>query len=304
MNQTPNAICKTNSPFQRPLTLIVAVFFLLTALAPLWLLFSATPVEEMTDPTAVTTVTTEELDDNSVEYMTMNDKIEAIASAIEKSCYTDETSATKDFVLTCTKILIILTVVSSLAFAVGLALMYFSVKIPDLYNSLLSMVCVSVVVIAVLLLTVMYASSITSITDRLAEIPNDLTLVDEKAKDTAKTEHLYFLCRNIAIITGLAFLVIRLPFFAVRCILSGNSKLKVLKSAKGLSTAYTAAALVCCFYITTICLTWEFNFITKALLLMTIMFAILCFMMIALLSNFRQHLKDCIIEEQNTKQPS
>lgn len=299
MNQTPNSKSLVAKPYNRPLTLVVAFFFLLTAVIPMWLLFSNTKVPEET--TTTTTIATNVASD-PVEYMTTNEKIESIASAIEKACYSDGTLTSKETALSCTRILLVITVAASLFFSVGLSLMYFSPKMKESYKFILSTVCTSAVVISVLLLASMYVNSSINIINRLSEIPNDLTLVNEKMKDTARTEHLYFLFRNIAIVAGLALLVYRLPVFTFRCGLSNKPTLKLLKSAKKLSSAYTAVALICCFYVTTICLTWEFNFTTKALLVMSILFATLCFMMIALLSKVRQYYKDCLIAEQNAKE--
>ena len=299
MNQTNHSIAPNH--FKRPLTLVVAVFFFLTAIAPLWILFSET---HESDLTTTTTAATKISDTATVsdKSLTATDKIEAFAKAIEKACYSDDSLDSRAFALSCTKILLGITIISSLLFATGLVFMYFSPSTTETFKSAFSIACTSAVALGALMLLALYANSTLNIIERLSKIPTDAALVNEKLKDAAKTEHLFFLFRNIAIIAGLALLIYRLPLFAFRSILAKNSTLKVLKNAKRLSSAYTAVALICCFYITTISLTWEFNFITKSLLLMSVMFATLCFMMIALLSDLRQHLKNSIIAEQKAKE--
>ena len=285
----------TKSPFCHPLTLVVAIFFFITALTPVALLFMKAEV----NPGVETTTTTGLSYTEPIEYMTIEEKIDSVAAAIEKACYSNDTESSQEFALSCTKIFLVVTPLSSLLFAIGLGLMYSAPKLTDNAKSIFAIVCASAVAIGAFMLLVLYAVSTVNIITRLTEIPNDPTLLDVKLKDAAKTEHLYFLLRNLAIIAGLGLFVFRITTFAFNRSLAKSSKLKVLKGAKKLSSAYTAVSLIGCFYVTTICLTWTFNYTTKALLIIAILLTALSFMMIALLSRFRQHLKNCIIAEQN-----
>ena len=276
-----NILTKTakNSPYKRPLTLIVAIFFLLAALLPLILMITPTPSTPNGSQAPIAIA-------NSTETMTVKEKVTSIASAIETACFSDGSESAKSFFATGTWIMLIALIASSLLIAVSLFLLYFSAP---LYNSIKSILTISWLfpaLVGVFVITVMHIYSIVLILKDFSKL-NVNFLNDPKGKDTRTTELVFYLLRNILISAGFIHYLYRLSSF----ILSLSNAKKTCKNAKKLASAYTSVTLICCLFASTISLTWVFNFTTKALLAITVLLAANSFIMIGAMHELRKYLK-------------
>lgn len=298
--QTIDMVPAKKSPFKKPLTLVAALFFLLVTIIPLILLFAPTPAADNTEyPPALVA-------EGTTLYMTTSEKIEGIAGAIENVFYppyeesnmnmtAEQTElkklSRKEFFVTGTWIMFITMVVSSALMGTALILMYFSPGFSYNIKSVFMIICIAVAAAGTAILTYMHIYSIFVLLTRLGSIPTNMNFKDQQARDACTTETVYYLLRNILVTAGLVYYLFNFLSFSVSSTANKTSKKKLLKKAKGLTSGFTTAALVCSYYAIVIALTWTFNFTTKALLATIVLMATTSFVMIGLSCDFRKRLK-------------
>jgi len=290
LNEVP-ATSVYPSPMKRPLTLVAAVLFLITALIPLAFTFLPTP--HTGDLSSGTTPAPYTIEDRN---MTLSEKLTAISNEIEKASYTDAEEGTRSFFHTGTTIMYGALIASSLFMAAALVLMYFSPALKFNIRSSIMLVCVVASSIGVLIMAIMHSYSIILLVTRLTELPTDPTLPDQTAVDNMTTELVYYILRNALVVVGLGLYLYRTISFAFISETCKNKPVKIAKSAKHLASGYTGAALVCCLFALTIALTWKFDFITKALLYSIVSMAATSFAMIGCSREVYKHYKAIAIE--------
>lgn len=308
--QTPSASPAVKTAPKKKLTLIVAVFFLITAIVPLILLLIPTPAVNNVEYPAVIT------DGESEPDMTIEQKFQEVANTFEKTFYppykdsnpnlTDEElqikeATRKDFFLVGTKVVFWALVASSLFMSAAFFVMYRGKNFSYNVRSTFMLICVTASVAGALIMAIMHIYSIVVLIMRLPTIETNMNLTDQKARDACTTETVYYLLRNLLITAGLVHYLYTLPKFAFGSVVNKKpNKKKLAKASKKLSSAYTSVALVCCYYAIVIALTWTFNFTTKALLGILVLMAITSFVTIGFVWDFHKELKASASKDTST----
>ncbi|MBR2723856.1 MAG: hypothetical protein IKB72_00185 [Ruminococcus sp.] len=315
--QTAPAVQEKSTTPKKTLTLIVAIFFLITAIVPIVLLLIPTPaVDNMEHPAVIT-------NSETPLNMTAEQKFQEVAGALEKTFYPPYKESTllseeevqvkeanrKEFFLIGTKVMFATLVASSLLMSAAFFIMYRRCKLSYNIRSTVMLVCVTLAVAGALIMAIMHIYSIVVLINRLPSIATNMNLTDQKARDACTTETVYYLLRNLLVTAGLAHYLYTLPMFAFSSELNKASKKKKLtKASKKLYGAYTSVALVCSYYAIIIALTWTFNFTTKALLGILALMAISSFVMIGFVYDFHKELKKSsskeVLQAETEVQPS
>ena len=277
---------------KRPLTLFLAILFFLAAILPVVLIMQ--PVE-------ITDVAVQSADSAAEEKttLTISDKMETFASTIEKACYSDGTDSMKELFLIGTWIIAVSLIVSSLIFGTALLLMFLSVKIAPIYRTCLLATGTLVALTGILVLISMHIYSSVIIIQKRNEqidiIAKTLMHTDKDAAtkkiDELNTEYLTYFIRNLLVSAALLFYACMLPFFTFYS-RNANPKLtKLHKRASHYKSSVVAVALVCCFFASTIALTWTFDYFAKTLLWILLMTAAVSFATAAFLHEYQKNIK-------------
>ncbi len=294
------------------LTLLVAIFFFVTAIIPLFLLFKPTPTMDNIDIPAGTLLNETET------YMTPEQKIDEVAKKLENVFYPPYKESTfeseevtlakeanrREFFTIGTWVTFAALVASSLFMGAAFLLMYLSPGLSFNIRSTIMLICVILAVVGALIMAIMHIYSIIVLVRRIPTINTNINLVDQKAKDSCTTESVYYILRSILATAGLGYYIYTLPSFAFNSEINKKKKKKLARKAKSLYAGYTSAALVCTYYAAAIALTWTFNFTTKALLTILTVCAIGSYLMIGYVYNFHNNLKKVIAKESTQTVPS
>lgn len=273
-------------PMKRPITLVVAAFFLIAAIVPIYLLFAPAPVLDNVDNPPIAA---ENIEDKN---LTASEKIDIVAEKMEIAFYSDQTEAMQGFYSTGTTILVYGMIGSSLLMSAALFTMYFAPKHLDFnVRSIMLIFCLVGSLIGVLVLAIMHIYSTIAIVNDLIDLNNAVEM-EQKTRDSRITENFVYLLRNVLIAAGFILYLYKVTSFALTSEISKNKPKKLAKASKGLTSAYTAVGLICCLFALTIFLTWKLNFIAIALLATIGAAGIKSFLMVGYSYQLRSYYKE------------
>lgn len=267
---------------KRPLTLLLTILFFVAAVLPI-ILISRPVAAENNEAPIVSSEFKEE------EFLSLSDKMELLAASIETACYSNGTESMHELFLYGCWTVFVCIIISSLITGAAFLMMFLSVKLPSFTRTCLLAIGTITAITTLITFLAMHVYSTVVIIGEFSKInaqTSDVTIRDQKI-----TETLTYLLRNLAVTAGLGFYAWKFSSFAFS---SDNQKLSLIKLSK-LTKAYKSAcvalALVCCFFASTIALTWAFDFVAKTLLWMLLIGVAVFFTLTAFLHNYGKYTK-------------
>ena len=267
---------------KRPLTLLLAILFFIAAALPVILIAQPVAVVNSEAPIVSSEPETEEM-------LSVSDKIDMLATTIETACYSDGTKGMHELFLYGTWTVFICIIVSSLIMGSEFLMLFLSVKLESFTRTCLLAAGTITAITASAIFIVMHIYSSVVIIGEFGKITAQN--LEAAAENQKITETLTYLLRNLAVAAALVFYTYRFAMFTFS---SDNQKLslkKLSKLTKNYKSACVAVALVCCFFASTIALTWTFDLAAKTLLWMLVIGAVVFFTLTAFLHSYSKYVK-------------